>query len=132
MLEERVTILQTIKEREFSVSDLIKQLDFRNEDVISLLHAMENEELIYFLEKHDSRKKGRPKRVPKITVLGERVLKDFQKCTNSLIKINQNDVRSVQQQISLRHILENRNISPYQRFFELTEVAFRIKNSITH
>jgi len=135
LLEERVAILQAINGQPCGVSDLIKKLKFRNEKIVSLLKAMENEGLIDFMATSrgaNSTRRGRPKRIPVVTALGEQMIKDYIKCTRNIIQLNNNDIIRSMHQISLRKLLEENNISPYQRFFEVNEVAFRIKNSIIH
>lgn len=134
MLDERATILQMISNARanYGVSDLIKKLRFQNKKVVSLLRAMEREGLIDFLESSNSTTRGRPKKIPIVTVLGKEMLKDFVKCKKHIIQINDNDIKSSIQQISLKRALEERNVSSYQRFFELNNIAFRIKNSIVH
>jgi len=135
MLEERVALLQIISRGEYGVSDLAKKMRSRHEDTISLLKAMEQEGLIHFRKNSSMfayrREKGRPKKTYRITVLGAKMLGDFQKCKRNMIQINDNDIRSSRHQISLRKSLEKGNISPYRRFFELNTIAFRIKNSVT-
>lgn len=96
---------------------------------------MENEGLIDFMETSsciDSTRKGRPKKMPVVTVLGKEMINAYIKCKRNIIQINSNDIKRSMHQISLRKLLEENNISPYQRFFELNDVAFRIKNSIIH
>jgi len=138
MLDERATILQTISNARanYGVSDLIKKLRFQNEKVVYLLRAMESEGLIEFLENtrahNNSTAKGRPKKIPTVTILGKEMLKDFVKCKRHIIQINDNDIKSSIRQISLKRTLEERNVSSYQRFFELNKVVFRIKNSFVH
>lgn len=133
MLDERATILQTISDQAYGVSDLIKKLRFRSEKIVSLLKAMKREGLIDFsAHSNNSTLKGRPKKIPIVTALGKEMLKDYVKCKRNIIQINDNDIKSSIHQISLRKTLEEKNVSLYRRFFELNDIAFRIKNSITH
>lgn len=130
MIEERVTMLQIIKSEEHSIRELTKLASSRYENTIALLKSMEQEGLIYFPENNSSsRKKGRPKRIPKSTILGERLLMDFQKCKRNIIQINDNDIKHCMHQVALRKLLEENNIPTYQRFQELTNLAFNIRNS---
>ncbi len=133
MLDERATILQTISDQAYGVNDLIRKLRFRSEKVVSLLRVMEREGLIDFIARaNNSTVKGRPKKIPIVTALGQEMIKDYVKCKRNIIQINDNDIKSSIHQISLRRALEEKNASPYRRFFELNEIAFRIKNSIIH
>lgn len=132
MLDERATILQTIGDQAYGVSDLIKKLRFRNEKIVSLLRAMEREGLVDFSRSNNSTVRGRPKKIPIVTALGKQMLKDYLKCKRNIIQINDNDIKSCIHQISLRRTLKKNKVSLYRRFLELNEIAFRIKNSITH
>jgi len=135
MLEERAAVLGAIENDEnYGIRDLVSLLSFRNEYTLSLLEAMEQEGLIYFppLANNFRRKRGRPKRIPRLTVLGKQLLQDFEKCRRNIIQINENDVKRCEHQMSLRRLLEENNISPYQRFLELNEFAFNVRNSVIH
>lgn len=132
MLDERVTVLQTIDSNPYCVTEIVQRLRWKTKKTISLLKAMEREGLIDLLESTSSRKKGRPKKVATITLLGKELLRTFAECKKNIIQINENDIRSVVHQVSLRKRLQEQNISPYQRFFELNELAFRIRNSVIH
>jgi DNA-binding PadR family transcriptional regulator len=130
LIEERANLLQMIKGSEQGIRELTKLSRSRNEDTIALLDLMEQEGLINYLEKDNSKTRGRPKKVPMITALGEQLLMDFQKCKRSLIQINDNDIKQCKHQVMLKNLLEENNVSPYKRFLEVTGFAFRIRNAL--
>jgi len=130
MIEERASLLKVIDGAEHGVSELTELAGFRRGKTIALLEAMEQEGLIQFLETSNERKRGRPKKISRITPLGERFLSDFRKCRRNLVQINNNDIKRCVHQIALKRVLENNNISPYQRFLELNEFAFSIRDSV--
>jgi len=132
MLDERVAILQAINPYPCGVTELVRRLRWKPERVISLLRTMEREGLIDFLENSHSRKAGRPLKAATVTMLGNELLNDFLECKKKIIQINENDIKSAVYQASLCERLIEHNISPYQRFFELNNLALRIRNSVLH
>ena len=130
MIEERVALLQTINGGDYGVNKLMQLIRFQHDKIIALLRDMEKEGLIIFLKNNNSKRRGRPKKIPRITELGEQMIFDFQKCRRNIIQINDNDIKHCKRQIALREILEKNNISSYQSFFELTDFVFNIRNSI--
>ena len=132
MLDERVAILQVINPNPCGVTELVKRLRWKPKRVISLLRAMEREGLIDFLETAHSRKVGRPPKVATVTMLGNELLNAFLECKKKIIQINENDIKSAIYQASLCERLIEHNISPYQRFFELSNLALRIRSSVIH
>jgi DNA-binding MarR family transcriptional regulator len=135
LLGERVAILRTISDKTCCVSDLIRELRVRNEKVVSLLRAMEKEGLVDFPKNNNCARnnltlKGRPKKIAVMTPLGQKLLEDYVKCERNIIQINANDIQSSIHQVSLRKSLEERNISVYERFLELNEIVYNIKNSV--
>lgn len=137
MLDERAAILQTISGRTHCVSDLIRELRVRSEKIVSLLQVMEKEGLVDFPKNTNTTRtdltlRGRPKKIAVITPLGRKLLKDYAKCERNIIQINYNDIRSSIRQVALRKSLEERKISVYERFLELNEIVYSIKNSVAH
>jgi len=133
MIEKRVVMLKIINRKEHSVREVIKLANSRYKDTITLLKSMEQEGLIYFPKDNGiPRKRGRPKKVPKSTILGEQLLMDFQRCKRNIIQINDNDLKHCMHQVALRRLLEENNVSPYQRLQELNNIAFHIRNSINY
>jgi DNA-binding MarR family transcriptional regulator len=137
LLDERVAILQTINDKTCCVSDLIRELRVRSEKIVSLLRAMEKEGLVDFPKNNNCARnnltlKGRPKKIAVMTPLGQKLLEEYVKCERNIIQINDNDIQSSIHQVALRKSLEERNISIYERFLELNEVVYSIKNSVAH
>jgi len=132
MLDERVAILKVINQKPCGVTELVKRLRWRPKRVISLLRAMEREGLVDFQETSNSRKVGRPPKLPTVTKLGNEFFNAFMECKKKIIQINDNDIKSAIYQASLSERLIEHNISPYQRFFELNNLALRIRNSVIH
>ncbi len=130
LIEERANLLQMISGSEQGIRALTKLSRSRNEDTIALLNLMEQEGLISYLEKDNCKARGRPKKVPMITALGEQLLMDFQKCKRSLIQINDNDIKQCKRQVILKKLLEENDVSPYKRFLEVTNFAFSIRNAL--
>lgn len=130
MLDEKVAILRTLDGQPYCVSDLIQKLTLRSAKIVSLLRVMKKEGLIDFLETGNQQSRGRPKKISVVTTLGEKLLKDYKRCQRNVIQINENDIRSDIRQVRSKRLLEEKDISPYQRFFELSEIAFQIQNSV--
>jgi len=130
LLDEEAAVLKTISSNPCGVRELVERLHWKTERVISLLKTMENEGLIEFHE-NITPNRGRPKKLIVASILGSEFLETLEKCQRKAIQINHNDVRSAVHQANLAKKLEEYRVSPFQRFWELSSIAFKIRDSIT-
>jgi len=129
MIDEKAAILMTINPGPCGVRELVEKLSWKTSRVVSLLKAMENEGLVDFRE-GSALNRGRPKKLVVPTTLGHEFLESFKECQRRAIQINQNDIKSAVHQAHLARKLEEYGVSPYQRFIELMNVAFKVRDSV--
>jgi len=130
LLDEKATILNAISSHPCGVRELVEKLHWKTQRVVSLLKTMGEEGFIEFQENATSTR-GRPKKLVVASTLGVELLETFEKCRRKAIQINYNDVKSAVYQANLAKKLEGSNVSPFQRFWELTSLALKIRNSFT-
>jgi len=130
MLDEKAAILNAIRSDPCGVRELVERLRWKTERVISILKTMEEEGLIEFHESVTPNR-GRPKKLVVASTLGGEFLETFGECQRKTTQINHNDVKSAVHQANLAKKLEEYHVSPFQRFWELNNIAFKIRDSIT-
>jgi len=130
MLDENATILNAINQNPCGVRELVEKLHWKTERVISLLKTMLEQGLIEFHE-NITLYRGRPKKLIVASTLGSEFLETFDRCQRKTIQINSNDIKSAIYQADLAKKLEQYHVSPIQRFWELTSIALKVRNSFT-
>ena len=130
MLDESATILKTINQNPCGVRELVGKLHWKTQRVVSLLKTMRDKGFIEFHE-NATPTRGRPKKIVVASTLGIELLETFEKCQRKAIQINHNDIRSAVYQANLAKKLEGYHVSSFQRFWELTSIALKVRNSFT-
>jgi DNA-binding MarR family transcriptional regulator len=130
MLDESATILKAINHNPCGVRELVGKLHWKTQRVVSLLKTMRDEGFIEFQE-NATPTRGRPKKIVVASTLGIELLETFEKCQRKAIQINHNDIRSAVYQANLAKKLEGYHVSSFQRFWELTRIALKVRNSFT-
>jgi len=130
MLDEKATVLKAIKPNPCGVRELVEKLRWKTERVILLLKIMQEEGVIEFYE-NITQSRGRPKKLVVPSTLGGEFLEAFESCQRKAIQINHNDIKSAVYQAHLAKKLEEYHVSPFQRFWELNSIAFKLRNSVT-
>jgi len=130
MLDDRAAIIKVINANPYGVRELVEKLHWKAERVISLLKTMQEQGLIEFHE-NITPNRGRPKKLIVASTLGSEFLETFERCQRKAIQINPNDIKSAIYQADLAKKLEGYHVSPFQRFWELTSIALRVRNSFT-
>jgi DNA-binding PadR family transcriptional regulator len=73
--------------------------------------------------------RGRPMKIATISPLGVAMLETLRSVNHMMIRINENDVRMVKDQLRLRKKILDAGIDPYERFLEMNEIALDIRDS---
>lgn len=130
MFDEKAAVLKAIEPNPCGVRELVEKLHWKTQRVISLLRTMQEEGVIEFYENVAS-SRGRPKKLVVPSILGGEFLEAFERCKRKAIQINRNDIKSAVYQANLVKKLEEYHVSPFQRFWELSSIALRLRNSVT-
>ena len=128
MIDETVEILQAIKPQSRGIRELAETLHHRPATVIATLRRMEDQGLITF-ESQASCGKGRPKKIPQITDLGEAYLMRATEVQRTMLKARQTDFDSVVTDLERKQRLIERGSHPHTLFVELRETLVAIRDA---
>lgn len=125
---EEAVLLKQVAARCYGIRELIAATGWKPTRVLNMLRKLAQEGLVEF-EPGPSGNRGRPKKIVRLTILGQRFLNAFRECDRLRLKTNLNDVRRAVQQTKDIERLIAAGRSPYQMFWELDEIARAVRNS---
>ena len=121
-VESKAKLLDVIRREPLGVRETAKRFRKRPETTISLIREMEDEGLLETSSQR-TRKKGRPKKVLKPTILGMDYLKTFHRLRSKTLRAGRNDLEKARRDAEYVNRLIARGIDPYQAFMELNEIV---------
>lgn len=121
-VESKTLLLDAIRRESLGVRDAVKAFKRRPETTISLIREMEEEGLIE-TSLQGTRKKGRPKKLLKPTLLGVDYLVAYQRLRSKALRANRNDLAKARRDAEYVNRLVARGVDPIQAFMELNEVV---------
>ena len=127
-LEDDVAIMQLAKKREFGVTELAEAMAVRTETVVMTIKRMVQEGLLEMCPEQTS-KRGRPKQIVSVTMLGEDFLRAYEKLKLKPLRSNRNDLLRAKEDAQYTKRLVESGKDPYQAFEELNTIVRTLKNS---
>lgn len=116
-----------ITRRRVGVRDLVETLRWKTMKIERLLRDLEKDGLVEFRKQPLPR--GRPKKIPVVTSLGNKFLDAFRDLEKMRLKANIEDVKSAVIQAKRTDRLVTLGRSPYEMLWELVELATNVRNS---
>jgi len=126
-MEEKI-LLECIAAKPQGIRELIGATGWKSTRCINMLRKFEQEGLIEF-EILSARGRGRPKKVARLTALGQEALSTLRSFERLCIKTNLNDARRAVLQARDTKRLVAAGRSPYQMLWELDEIVRAVRNS---
>lgn len=126
--DEKAAILKEISAEPCGISQLIGRLRWKPARAIELLRIMDEEGLIVFLERTNHRR-GRPKKIPVPTALGQKFLDVYEVLARKCLKARRTDFRHATEDALYVKRLVSAGHSPFKLFLELNDIVLNIKNS---
>ncbi len=121
-IESRFQLLTSIKGRSLGVREMIKTLSKRAETVVSLIKEMESMGLVE-ASLSKSLRKGRPRRVISMTILGEDYLNTLNELRVKPLRSSRNDLVKAKRDAEYVRRLLDRGKDPYRAFLELNSIV---------
>ena len=111
-----------------SVAELARKIGGSYENTMAQLKELEERSL---LRSEILREKnvGRPKKLLRLTPIGEQFIRDYKRLNDLSLRSNDNDIRKALHQVKLTRRLIERGISTYERFREINELARNIAST---
>ena len=127
MFELEIRLLELCSNHCFGVRDILKGLGGSHTTNMRLIKEFEQSAVFELIESPNGR--GRPKKIVTLSPTGVEILDRLRSVNAMMLKINENDVRNVLEQVKLRRRMIDAGVDPYERFLEMNELAHNIRNS---
>ncbi|MEM3518974.1 MAG: hypothetical protein QW179_04245 [Candidatus Hadarchaeales archaeon] len=123
-----VVLMEKISERERGIRELIGATGWKPARVLVKLSKLEREGLVESkLEAPHG--PGRPRRIVRLTKLGEKYLATFRECERLRLRTSLFDVKKAVRQAKEVEALVRSGRSAYQMLWELDEIVRAVRNS---
>ncbi len=121
-LEAESKLLSIVSERPLGVRELAKAMRKRTQTVVSLIKNMETSGLVDVRPEKGERR-GRPRKVVSITVLGEDYLETFEELRVKPLRSSRNDLVRAKREAEYVNRLIARGVDPRRAFLELNSIV---------
>ena len=121
-LEVEVQVLSIVKKYPVGVRELSKIMRRRTQTVVSTIKMMNAAGLVD-VRPEETRRRGRPRQIVKITMLGDDYLEAYNRLRIKPLRSNRNDLVKAKRDAEYVNRLVARGKEPYDAFLELNNLV---------
>ena len=121
-LEVEVQVLSIVKKYPVGVRELSKIMRRRTQTVVSTIKMMNAAGLVD-VRPEETRRRGRPRQIVKITMLGDDYLEAYNRLRIKPLRSNRNDLEKAKRDAEYVNRLVARGKVPYDAFLELNNLV---------
>jgi len=127
-MDHAATILSCCSETNLSVAELIRKVRANSDKTIALIKELEERSLL-LSETSKEHNVGRPRQIMRTSPIGKLFVREYKHLQELSLRSNDNDIRQALHQAELAQKLVEQDISPYERFQEVNELARNIAST---
>lgn len=128
MFDSEMRLLELCSNNRHSVRELLRTLGGNRTNNMRLIKDFERAGVLESTPCPNGR--GRPKRIVMTSLSGSEMLEKLRSANRAMLQINENDIRSIDEQLRAWHKLIDAGVDPYQRFVEMNEFDRSIRSSV--
>jgi DNA-binding MarR family transcriptional regulator len=127
MFGSEMQLLELCSKKQLGIREILSILGGSRTSKLRLIKELERSGSLELTQCPNGR--GRPKKIVTLSPLGIMMLENLKSINDMMIKMNENDMLTVLEQLRLRNKIIDSGIDPYERFIEMNEIALNIRNS---
>ncbi len=124
-VDDKVTVLRAARSSPCSIRALMEMLHWKSSKALGLIREMEEEGLIELREEKGN-KRGRPRKMPTVTPLGEELLKDYKRLEEKRLRARKTDLQRAVRDAQYVDRLVEAGHDAFKLFLELNDLVRHI------